>query len=78
VVGATDMGKGFDGLSVLVQTVLHDDPFSSQLSVCAADAVTGSRVPWWNGQGLCLNYKRLERGRSIWPRAQAATQQSDV
>jgi transposase len=26
--GATDMRKGFDGLSVLVQEVLREDPFS--------------------------------------------------
>ena len=31
--GATDMRKGFDGLSALVQTQLAEDPFSGQLFV---------------------------------------------
>jgi len=25
---------------------------------------------WWDGDGLCLFAKRLERGRSVWPRAE--------
>ena len=24
---------------------------------------------WWDGQGLCLFAKRLERGRFVWPSA---------
>jgi transposase len=31
--GATDMRKGFDGLSMLVQAVLRRDPFSGQVFV---------------------------------------------
>ena len=33
VAGATDMRRGFDGLSALVQTQLAEDPFSGQLFV---------------------------------------------
>ena len=25
---------------------------------------------WWDGDGLCLVAKRLERGRFVWPRAE--------
>lgn len=70
VAGATDMRKGFDGLSALVQTSLHDDPFSGQLFVFRGRRGDRVKVLWWDGQGLCLYYKRLERGRFIWPRAQ--------
>jgi len=69
VAGATDMRKGFDGLSALVQTALRDDPFSGQLFVFRGRRGDRVKVLWWDGQGLCLYYKRLERGRFVWPRA---------
>jgi len=70
VAGATDMRKGFDGLSATVQTVLGDDPFSGHLFVFRGRRGDRVKVLWWDGQGMCLYYKRLERGRFVWPLAQ--------
>lgn len=69
VCGATDMRKGFDGLSALVQTALERQPFSGQLFVFRGRRGDRVKVLWWDGQGLCLYYKRLERGRFVWPQA---------
>lgn len=69
VAGATDMRKGFDGLSALVQTALEDNPFSGQLFVFRGRRGDRVKVLWWDGQGLCLYYKRVERGRFVWPQA---------
>ncbi|HTP77419.1 MAG TPA: IS66 family insertion sequence element accessory protein TnpB [Rhizomicrobium sp.] len=65
--GYTDMRKGFDGLSVLVQQVLQRDPFSGHMFVFRGRNATLMKVLYWDGNGLCLFSKRLERGRFVWP-----------
>ncbi len=67
--GTTDMRKGFDGLSALVQTTLKLDPHGGALFVFRGKRGDLIKVLWWDGQGLCLFSKRLERGRFIWPQA---------
>ena len=67
--GVTDMRRGFDGLSAQVQTILQQQPV---LGSCVL-AFRGHRgdivkLLWWDGDGLCLFAKRLERGRFIWPK----------
>ena len=68
--GVTDLRKGFDGLSALVQLQLAEDPFSGQLFVFRGRRGDRIKVIWWDGDGLCLFAKRLERGRFIWPQAE--------
>ena len=68
--GPTDMRKGFDGLSVLVQTVLKEDPFSGHVFAFRGKRGDLVKLLWWDGDGLCLLAKRLERGRFIWPRTE--------
>ena len=66
-VGRTDMRKGFDGLSVLVQEKLAQDPFCGHLFVFRGRRGDLLKVLWYDGQGLCLFAKRLEKGRFVWP-----------
>ena len=65
--GRTDMRKGFDGLSALVQQKLAQDPYCGHLFVFRGRRGDLLKVLWYDGQGLCLFAKRLERGRFIWP-----------
>lgn len=67
--GVTDMRKGFDGLAALVQNQLEADPFSGHLFVFRGRRGDRIKVLWWDGDGLCLYAKRLERGRFVWPQA---------
>ncbi len=67
--GVTDMRKGFDGLSALVQTQLAEDPFAGHVFVFRGRRGDCVKLLWWSGDGLCLFAKRLERGRFIWPQA---------
>ena len=63
------MRKGFDGLAAAVQERLAQGPFCDQLFVFRGRRGDLLKVLWWDGQGLCLFAKRLERGRFVWPRA---------
>ena len=67
--GVTDMRRGFDGLSALVQTKLEQTPFSGHVFVFRGRRGDLIKVLWWDGDGLCLFAKRLERGRFVWPQA---------
>jgi transposase len=65
--GPTDMRKGFDGLSMLAQEVLKQEPFSGHLFVFRGKRGDLVKVLYWDGQGFCLFAKRLEKGRFVWP-----------
>jgi transposase len=55
----TDLRRGFDGLAALVRSQLHADPLSGHLFVF--------KILYWDRDGWCLWYKRLERGRFHFP-----------
>ena len=69
--GHTDMRKGFNGLAALVQTALADNPYSGHVFVFRGRRGDILKVLWYDGQGLLLLAKRLERGRFVWPQADA-------
>ena len=67
--GVTDLRRGFTGLSAAVQLKLEQDPFSGHVFVFRGRRGDLIKILWWDGDGLCLFAKRLERGRFVWPRA---------
>jgi transposase len=73
--GVTDMRRGFDGLSAQVQTILQQQPFSGHVFAFRGRRGDIVKLLWWDGDGLCLFAKRLERGRFIWPKAEGGTVQ---
>src|ERR1700761_1842225 len=68
--GVTDMRRGFTGLSAVVQTALAQNPFAGHVFVFRGRRGDLVKLLWWDGDGLCLFAKRLERGRFVWPRAE--------
>ena len=58
-----DMRNGFDGLSALVVKKLGRDPLSGELFVFVSRDRVRAKVLHWDGTGLCVYAKRLERGR---------------
>jgi transposase len=71
--GVTDLRRVFTGLSGMVQTKLEQDPFSGHVFVFRGRRGHLIKVLWWDGDGLCLFAKRLERGRFVWPQASSGT-----
>ena len=65
--GATDMRRGFVGLAALVAQQLHHDPFSGQIFAFRGRRGHLIKLLFWDGQGLVLCAKRLERGHFVWP-----------
>lgn len=58
----TDMRKGMDGLYGLVTTLLDKDPLSGDLYLFVSRDRKRAKVLMWDGTGLCLYAKRLEKG----------------
>lgn len=71
--GVTDMRKGMDGLAALVQTTLSENPFSGHIFVFRGRRGDLVKLVWFDGDGMCLFAKRLERGRFVWPQAMSGT-----
>lgn len=68
-----DMRKGFEGLHGLVRDHLGEDPLSGHLFLFANRTRTRLKALVWDGSGLWVCAKRLERGSFHWPRAQSET-----
>lgn len=73
VAGHTDMRKGFDGLAAIVQTTLATNPFCGHVFAFRGRRGDILKVLWFDGQGLLLLAKRLERGRFVWPQADSGS-----
>jgi transposase len=71
--GVTDLRRGFTGLSGMVRTALNESPFSGHVFVFRGRRGDLIKTLWWDGDGLCLFAKRLERGRFIWPQVTSVT-----
>ena len=71
--GGTDMRKGFDGLAVLVQQALEQSPHSGALFAFRGKRGDLVKFLWYDGQGLCLFAKRMDRGRFVWPSTKTGT-----
>jgi transposase len=63
-----DFRKGMDGLAALVRESLGSDPYSGVIYVFRAKRADRVKLLLWDGTGLVLVAKRLEKSSFRWPR----------
>ncbi len=62
------MNKGIEALSVIVRAELQREPMSGDLFLFVGKDRRRAKVLYFDGTGMCLFYKRLDKGRfaSVW------------
>ena len=59
----TDMRKSINGLCFLVDDSLDENPSCGTVYVFCNRIKDKLKILYWDGNGFCLLYKRLEKGR---------------
>ena len=62
-----DFRKGHDGLAAMVKRALRRDPFTGTVFVFRAKRGDRLKLIFWDGTGLVMVYKRLEKQGFAWP-----------
>jgi len=70
--GATDLRKGFNGLYGLVRDRLECDPTSGHVFLFTNARRNRLKLVVYDGSGLWMCAKKLDRGRFRWPDADSA------
>ena len=70
-----DMRKGFEGLSGLVRETMKRDPLSGALFLFINRRRNRAKILHFDGTGLCVLAKRIEKGRfaALWKLAARET-----
>lgn len=76
--GATDMRKGFDGLSGIIHGTLEQDPLSGHLFLFVNRRRDKLKILYWDGDGLAIWYRRLEQGTFQMPKVREDLKSAEI
>jgi transposase len=66
--GSTDLRKGVNGLSAIVQEKMKQNPFSGSVYIFCNRGRKLIKAVYWDKTGFWLSQKRLEKDTFPWPR----------
>jgi transposase len=73
--GYTDMRKGVNGLTAVIQEEMELNPLSGSVFMfCNRDRILLKAV-WWDLTGFWLSQKRLEKDKFPWPEGEIAAEE---
>ena len=64
--GDTDMRKGMNGLAMLAEENIPEKYSKEGLFVFRGKKGDRLKILWWDGQGFCLYYKVMDKGKFAW------------
>ena len=73
--GTTDLRKAVNGLTIIVQEAIKQDPFSGSVYLFCNRGRKLLKAVYWDKTGFWLSQKRLEKSKFPWPQDESETRE---